>query len=317
MGEKDLLEKHLVRKNEVFADIMNNITFRGRQILDSSTLQNLPTESDTKRMNGRWRQGCRDICKADSKNQQYRLICGIENQQDTDNTMPVRSMGYDYASYEEQIRQLQAQNRADHNPAYTAELHDYQKLAPVVTSVLSFGKGWSGPRSLHEMLDFPEEHKDLLKELVPDYYLNLIQLDELPEEVIERLTSDFRFVAEYCAGRKKPEKLRALFTDDHRAIQYPEELLELLGEISGDSRYRELANHILDEKGDEITMCIIAEELERKGIERGLAQGMVQGRSETLELVRRMSANGDAGLIASLSENEELYQEMYRKYFYS
>ena len=50
MGEKDLLEKHLVRKNEVFADIMNNITFRGRQILDSSTLQNLPTESDTKRM---------------------------------------------------------------------------------------------------------------------------------------------------------------------------------------------------------------------------------------------------------------------------
>ena len=33
MGEKDLLEKHLVRKNEVFADIMNNITFRGRQIL--------------------------------------------------------------------------------------------------------------------------------------------------------------------------------------------------------------------------------------------------------------------------------------------
>ena len=43
------------------------------------------------------------------------------------------------------------------------------------------------------MLDFPEEHKDLLKELVPDYYLNLIQLDELPEEVIERLTGDSRY----------------------------------------------------------------------------------------------------------------------------
>ena len=55
---------------------------------------------------------------ADCRNRQYRLICGIENQQATDNTMPVRSMGYDYASYEEQIRQLQAQNRADNNPAY-------------------------------------------------------------------------------------------------------------------------------------------------------------------------------------------------------
>ena len=63
MGEKDLIEKHLVRKNKVFADIMNNITFQGRQLPDSSTLQNLPTESDTKRVNGRWRQGCRDVRK--------------------------------------------------------------------------------------------------------------------------------------------------------------------------------------------------------------------------------------------------------------
>ena len=86
MGEKDILEKRLIRKNEVFADIFNNIVFRGRQILDSASLESLPSESNTRKRNGRWRQGYRDIRKADRNSQQYRLICGIENQQDTDNT---------------------------------------------------------------------------------------------------------------------------------------------------------------------------------------------------------------------------------------
>ena len=329
MGEKDILEKRLIRKNEVFADIFNNIVFRGRQILDSAALQSMPAESNTRRPGGRWRQGYRDIRKADRNSQQYRLICGIENQQDTDNTMPIRNMGYDYAAYEEQITELQAQNRANHHPAYTKGLHDDQKLVPVVTTVLFFGKDWTGPRSLHELLAFPEAHRDLLEQLVPDYHLNLIRMDELPEEVIERLTSDFRFVAEYYAGRKHPEKLHALFTDNTRRIQYPEELLELLGEISGDSRYQELADHIFDEEGEEVTMCIIADKLEQRGVERGIAQGlergmakglergMAQGRTETLELVSRMVLNGDADLIASLSNDDELYQRMYRKYFCS
>ena len=62
-----------------------------------------------------------------------------------------------------------------------------------------------------------------------------------------------------------------------RRIQYPEELLELLGEISGDSRYQELADHILDEEGEEVTMCIIADKLEQRGVERGMAQGLERG----------------------------------------
>ena len=45
--------------------------------------------------------------------------------------------------------------------------------------------------------------------------------------------------------------------------------------------------------------------------------GMAQGRTETLELVSRMVLNGDADLIASLSNDDELYQRMYRKYFCS
>ena len=45
MGQKDITEKRLIAKDEVFADIYNNIVFQGEQILDSRTLESLPTES--------------------------------------------------------------------------------------------------------------------------------------------------------------------------------------------------------------------------------------------------------------------------------
>ena len=61
MGQKDITEKRLIAKDEVFADIYNNIVFQGEQILDSRTLESLPTESYARRTDGSWSQGNRDI----------------------------------------------------------------------------------------------------------------------------------------------------------------------------------------------------------------------------------------------------------------
>lgn len=310
MGKKDILEKRLLEKNEVFADVFNNIVFGGKQVLNSAKLESISTESYTRKHNGTWRQGNRDIRKIDRDHQQYRLICGIENQENCDNTMPVRTMGYDYASYEEQIRELQTKNRAEGNSAYTKGIHDDQKLAPVVTTVLSFGENWEGPKSLHDLLDFPEEYREELKMLVPDYRLNLIRVEDLSDEVIGRLTSDFRFVAEFCAGRKKAVKLKALFAEDTRKIQYPEELLDLLAEVTGDKRFQEIIGSIAKKKGEEITMCTMVDEL----VQSGMEQGISLGRMEILELVKKMILNGEGELVTELSENEELLKQMSKKY---
>ena len=93
----------------------------------------------------------------------------LENQSGTDNTMPERVMGYEYASYEEQIKALMAENRKAGKPAVTKRIHDDQKLVPVITAVLNWDeKEWSGPRHLHEMLKFPEELFDALKAVAGD-----------------------------------------------------------------------------------------------------------------------------------------------------
>ena len=102
--KKDTAEKRLEACNDVFADIFDNLLFDGRQIIDENDMQALPSESFNRKMDGDIRQGFRDIVKDCGRLGQYHLICGIENQTEIDNTMSERVMGYDYAAYEEQIR---------------------------------------------------------------------------------------------------------------------------------------------------------------------------------------------------------------------
>lgn len=76
--------------------------------LEEDYLVPLLIESFTRNIDGSLRQVSRDIRKAERRNGRYRLICGEENRK---NTMPQRSMGCDYAAYEEQIRTLVHQNK--------------------------------------------------------------------------------------------------------------------------------------------------------------------------------------------------------------
>ena len=325
MGKKDISEKRLEKFNDVFADIYNNLVFHGKQLLNSEDLTDLPTESFSRRNDGSIRQGNRDICKADSQSQRYRLILGLENQEQCDRTMPVRTMGYDYASYEEQIKQLQNDNQVNKSPAYARGIHDNQQLTPVLTTVLFFGKHWNGPKSLHELLYFPTEQRELFQQLVPDYRFQLICVRELPRTVIDRLTSDFRLIAEFLASAENPVMRKRLRYNTSHMIQHPEEFIDLLNAITKDSRYLTIKEQITTQRKD-ITMCAILDEWENYGRKRGIAQGRRQGRRQgkkqgrkigeqhMLERASRMVQGGDSDLIPKLRQDPALLQEMYRKY---
>lgn len=74
--------------------------------------------------------------------------------------------------------------------------------------------------------------------------------------------------------------------DQFHTIRHPEEFLDALSAISGDPRYRKLAQDLKDHlkendtcqqndlRKEHLTMYMIAEELENRGIERGIEQGI-------------------------------------------
>ena len=287
--KKDIAKKRLEDYNDVYADIFNGLLFDGEKVLKEEFLVPLPTEAFTRTRNGLLRQGNRDIRKADRRGGRYRLICGEENQESRENTMPQRVMGYEYAAYEEQIRTLADQNKAAGKPAITKRIHDDQRLAPVVTIVLYWGdEKWERPLCLHDMLDFPPDIADQIRPFVADYPINLIQMSRLPAAVRERLTSDFRLLADYAALKNRPDQLKNYMLSHRQIIRHPEEFLDVLSSVTGDRRYQSIEKEIMARtKKEDVTMCVIIDEFENRGIQKGIQAGIQTGIQQERQTVAR------------------------------
>ena len=147
---------------DVFADIGNVNLFYGKTVLNPAELESLPTELIGKpdgkglvenRLDSRMRyaKGGTEIA----------ILCA-ENQSDICNAMPVRDMGYQYVNYLEQVKKIQVKEKVEGKKLFTKWLPDGTKLKPVITFVLNYsGKKWESPLSLKDMLEIPEEQREL------------------------------------------------------------------------------------------------------------------------------------------------------------
>lgn len=310
--KKDIVEKRLEDYNDVFADIFNNLVFQGERVFEEECLVPLPTEAFTRQIGGDLRQGNRDVRKADGHYGNYRLICSTENQTAYDNTMPQRVMGYEYAGYEEQIGALIEENRKNNNPAYSKRIHDEQKLAPIVTAVLYWGSSkWQGPLCLHDMLNIPSDKKDIIKPYVANYPMNLIDLSNVPKEVRERMTSDFRLLLDYMACKNNPEEMKAFMSDKERVIRHPEEFLDAMSEVASDGRYKIIREQMREradngEKEENVTMWKIEDEIENRGIQNGELLKII-----TQTKKKYQKGKDVLGVAEDLEENISIIQPFY------
>lgn len=100
MGKKDLAQKYLIEKDDVFADIINVLLGNGQKLLEPGELESKPTEAVYyNQESDELKDMFRDVCKKSTKNGQVYAIFGIEAQETMEYTMPLRCMGYDYISY--------------------------------------------------------------------------------------------------------------------------------------------------------------------------------------------------------------------------
>lgn len=310
--KKDITKKRLEDHNDVFADIFNVLLFDGEEVLLEEYLVPMPTEGFSRMHGGTLRQGNRDVRKADKRDGCYRLIFGGENQEGIDNTMPQRLMGYDFASYEEQIKNLVSKNTNAGKPAVIKRIHDNQKLAPVITILLYWGADeWSTPLTLHDMLKFPFELEEKIKPFVADYPMNLIQISSLPDQVRRRFKSDFRLLAEFVFCKNDALKLMLLSQDNTKKLHHPEELLDALSAVSKDIRYENMKKQISQRaEKEDVTMCVLADMLENKGIEQGIKRGISALIQDNLE-----DGKMEPQILDKLVKHFSLSRERAKEYF--
>ena len=240
MGQKDITEKLLEDYNDVFADIVNVLLFRGNRIVKEESLKETKVKSQYKAEAGKLHEQERDVAKYWQEGNVLVAICGLENQTAEEKYMPLRVFSYDGASYR---RQLLSEN--DEN-------------VPVVSLVLHFGmKEWSSPHNLKGVIDIPKE----LEPYVNDYKANIFNIAFLDDETVQMFQSDFRIVADFFVQKRKNKD----YVPDEHKIKHVDEMLKLLQVLTGDDRYN--VKFSKAEKKEDIKMCDVMEKAVNKGKE--------------------------------------------------
>lgn len=272
IGQKDLSEKQLLQWPDVFADISNVNLFHGQRILLEENLSLEPSNAVIKFDMGELKEIFSDI-HMKYVDQEGIVYFRIENQSDICNIMPVRDMGYQYAGYQQQIKQLMKDNKkAQITPKkFSQVLPEGQKLRPVITMVLNYNqKEWKKPVFLKQMLEIPKRLRGKLEPWLGDYSIHVVNLARQDEETVKKYQSDFRMVVEYLVNPKGC--LLQRWKEEKRKIRHPAELADILYTLSKDKRYRVLIKKLSEEteKGDGIAMCELLDLLENQGIEKGM-----------------------------------------------
>lgn len=251
MGQKDIMEKILEDYNDIFADIINGLIFKGEQRVLPESLENTQVRSQYKAEDGTVHELERDVTKYWKDKKVELAICGIENQSRVEKNMPFRIIGYDGAAYHSQL------------------LNNRKEILPIMTIVLYFGTShhWYGKKNIKGLMKIPEG----LDDYINDYEMKVFEIAWLTETEISRFQSDFKVVANFFVQKRKNKNY---IPDDPTEIKHVDEVLKLLQVMTGDERYQ----MIFQKKKGVRSMCDVAERLEKMGMEKGIEQGVKQGK---------------------------------------
>ena len=268
MAEKDITEKNLEALNDVFADIVNVLLFKGEQVINEKDLEADTTKSMFK-ADGKIHEQERDVSKF-WKNGEIRIsILGIENQTAQDSDMPLRVISYDGASYKQQL--------LDKNQ---------KKRYPVATLVLYFGteEKWSKAKHLYDCFEIPEK----LKPFVNDYKINVFNIAFLSPKTISMFKSDFKIIAEYFRAKRLNQKYKG----SKEKLKHANETLKMFSALTGDNSFEKVYNESNFKKGG-ITMCDVVERIRN--------DGRTEGRTEEKERIIMNLIESNAGTIEQIA----------------
>ena len=269
-------------------------------------------------------QKIRDVMKVYKDRTAFAVI-GIEHQTDIHYGMPIRSLLYDALVYEIQRQQIAKKHKDTKDlrgAEYISGLSKEDRLYPVFTIVVYLGEEpWDGPRSLHELLDIPEEMEPFEK-LLMDYRMNLLCINEI--EDLNLFGSDLKVVFGIMKYRKNKDAMNALLTENRDLLQnldwdavqaiavlgkFPEILDYVENEEKGEKdmyhALRELVSDWADERAKEIAEEKAKELAEEKA--KVLAEEKLKDLKESRikELEERMATNQEVGIRIFIASNVE------------
>lgn len=289
---KDIVEKEFLSFPDIAADVINALLYQGRKEAEAKSLLAGPTESIYQGRR-KLRNQYEDVCKFEIANGKIRLMYLIANQTRTDGKMLLRKAGYTGGVYRNQY-----EDRT-------------QKPFPAIAFVLYWGvPRWRGSRSSRSLF----RHQELSAEAwsyIDEMKLHVFEMRHLPEETRKLFHSDMRIVVDFLA---EGDSYRS-----GRKITHKAALIRMIRVLSGDSDTEDVEKWIAEQKireEDEITVCELFDQYERRGLAKGKAEGKAEGRLEGEELFASLTQSLiSSGRFEDLKR--ALSDQSYRKQLYT
>ena len=318
---RDLTEKNLVEEAEVFADISNVNLYGGRNVIQPEDLELLPQEMHYKDREGKPAKAMADVRMRWRKNGSVIAMIQIENQSEIDNIMPIRDLGYIFNNYNEQIKEHRRENERNGRHFYARELGEDERLQPVITFVLYYGKEeWKRPLSILDMLDLDETEKKELEPFLLNHKIHLISLSRLDEKEVEKYKSDFWHVIKFLTLHGYGKTRKYLEEESgKRKLKHPEEVQNVLYALSSDKRFLEA--DLANDGKEEPKMGQISDVLDQieaimfdKGVEQGIERGEKSGSTRVNRLNAALIKDDRTAELFQATQDPELQEKLMKEY---
>ncbi len=276
--EKDLQKKGYFYAPERFADLINGLICAGKEIVSPSDLTDMDSQtgfflgaSGNKERTSKKKQRYRDLIRKAAFGVNF-MIVGIENQEEVNYLMPLRTMTYDVAEYERQAAIIRRRVKKQKDITTAEFLSGFRKdsrLHPCITLVLYYGNNWDGARDLYDILDFtniPEE----LKEKVNNYRIYVCEVRRFENTDVFR--TDLKQVFDCIRYAENPEKLYELVMNDPAYKELEEETYDTIAEYTKTIELMQVKQY--RKKGGKVNMCGAITELIEEGRMEGIEQGI-------------------------------------------
>lgn len=291
----DIILKNYWNDKEQFADLFNAVLFEGRQLIKAEELEDVDTEESSILENKEYAESIkasRDVIKVQKKSSAFGVefvLLGLENQEHIHYAMPMRVMGYDYGTYKKQYDSNAKKYKTAEgmeNDEFLSKMKKTDKLLPVITIVVYYGeREWNAAKTLHEMLDIPEE----MRKYVNDYKMLLVEVRENDLELHNINNRDLFYLFEIILNKDIPKNERK-----EKVIQYSRQnktdksvVMTVAGAANMKLDYNAFG------KGED-SMYTLFEEIAKENQMEGEARGIIEtgfdfGLSENDILVRLQS----------------------------
>lgn len=310
--EKDLNTNRFFSDNERYADIINGIGCNGLQVVKGNELLELDTRTDIGRTKGfsrkfNWKKNLyRDLIRKTSFGVNFAII-GIENQEEIDYALPLRTMIYDAGAYEKQLTQIRKTIRQNFKGLSKGEfLYGFRKtsrLYPTITFILYYGeKEWDGARDIHGMLDFTDIPESL-RDKISNYQIQLVEVRKLKDTSVFK--TDVRQVFDYIRYSDNQQKLEELVKkDEYRYME--EEACDMVTAYIGAKKLK--LNKKKYMKDSKVDMCKGLQDWISKERSEGCIEGQVEERQRMNQLILMLSEQARMEDLVRAAKDKE-YQE--------